>query len=136
MRGFIRQSVRFGMVGLANTAVGLVAIFGSIFFFNAGPALANAFGYGIGLLVSFVINRTWTFDDKRPSAMLLPYYLLAATLAYLLNLSVVLLGTHYFGLGPYLVQFLGMSVYTLSMFLGCRRFVFQAKLRRDASFKE
>lgn len=129
MSGFIRQSVRFGMVGVVNTAIGLAVIFGSIFFFNAGPALANAVGYGAGFLFSFVLNSLWTFGDKRFSAMLLPGYLLAATIAYLLNLSVVLLGTHYFGLSPYLVQLLGMGVYTLSMFFGCRWFVFKAQPR-------
>lgn len=126
MSGLIRQSLRFGAVGLVNTAIGLLAIYAVIFFFNTGPAVANAIGYAIGLAVSFALNRLWTFGDSRSIAKVLPRYLLVAAMSYLLNLSVVLLGTHHFGVGPYLVQFFGIGVYTVVMFLGCRWFVFQA----------
>jgi len=130
-----RQSLRFGTVGLVNTAIGLMAIYAIIFFFNAGPAVANAVGYAVGLAVSFVLNRLWTFGDSRSIAMVLPRYLLVAVISYLLNLSVVLLGTHHFGVGPYLVQFFGIGVYTVVMFLGCRWFVFQAPTHSDMSLK-
>ncbi len=126
MSGVISQSLRFGAVGLVNTAIGLLAIYAVIFFFNAGPAVANAIGYTIGLAVSFVLNRIWTFGDNSSVGKVLPRYVLAAVISYLLNLFVVLLGTHLFGVGPYLVQFFGIGVYSVTMFLGCRWFVFQA----------
>lgn len=135
MSGVVRQSLRFATVGLVNTAIGLMAIFAVIFFFNANPVLANAIGYAIGLTVSFVLNRYWTFADAQSIAKVLPPYLLIAATSYLLNLSVVLLVTHYFGMGPYLVQFFGIGVYTVSMFLGCRWFVFQAPIKSDEPVK-
>ena len=49
MSGLIRQSLRYGAVGLANTAIGLMAIYAVIFFFNANPAIANAIGYAMCL---------------------------------------------------------------------------------------
>ena len=131
MSGLIRQSLRFGTVGLANTAIGLLAIYAVIFFFNTGPAIANAIGYAIGLTVSFALNRFWTFSDNRSIAKVLPLYLLAAAFSYLLNLSVVLLGTFHFGVGPYLVQFFGIGIYTLTMFLGCRWFVFKTPVFKN-----
>lgn len=131
MSGLIRQSLRFGAVGLVNTAIGLLAIYAVIFFFNTGPAVANAIGYAIGLAVSFALNRLWTFGDSRAIGKVLPRYLLVASISYLLNLSVVLLGTHHFGVGPYLVQFFGIGAYTVVMFLGCRWFVFQALTRSN-----
>ncbi len=135
MSGLIRQSLRFGVVGLVNTVIGLTAIYAVIFFFNANPALANAIGYAIGLAVSFALNRFWTFGDTRSVEKVLPRYLLAAAICYLLNLAVVLLGTYHFGVGPYLVQLLGIGVYTVTMFLGCRWFVFQAKTYSDLTLK-
>jgi len=135
MSGLIRQSLRFGAVGLVNTAIGLLAIYAVIFFFNTGPAIANTIGYAIGLTVSFVLNRFWTFGDTQPIAKKLPSYLLAAASSYLLNLSVILLGTHYFGVGPYLVQLFGIGVYTVVMFLGCRWFVFQVSSHSDVVLK-
>ena len=135
MSGLIRQSLRFAAVGLVNTAIGLLAIYAVIFFFNANPALANAIGYAIGLTVSFLLNRLWTFGDTQSIAKVLPSYLLAAAISYLLNLSVVLLGTYHFGVGPYLVQLFGIGVYTVTMFLGCRWFVFQAPINSDEPIK-
>jgi putative flippase GtrA len=112
---------------MANTAVGLFAIFGSILFFNAGPVLANSIGYSLGLIISFVFNNSWTFGNLQINSFKMVNYFYAAVLAYLLNLSVVILGSHYFFLDPYWIQFLGMCVYTTSMFFICRRLVFRVK---------
>lgn len=135
MSGLARQSLRFAAVGLVNTAIGLMAIFAVIYFFNTNPALANAIGYAIGIAISFVLNRYWTFGNTQSIAKVLPLYLLAAAISYLLNLSVVLFVTHYFGVGPYLVQVFGIGVYTVSMFLSCRWFVFQSQIDPDESLK-
>jgi putative flippase GtrA len=135
MTSLIRQSLRFGTVGLVNTAIGLMAIYSVMFFFNLGPAIANAIGYAIGLTVSFALNRFWTFGDTQSIAKVLPSYLLAAAISYLLNLSIVLFGTYHFGVGPYLVQFFGIGVYTVTMFLGCRWFVFKVPTHSDAPLK-
>lgn len=135
MSSLIGQLLRFGTVGLVNTAIGLMAIFAVIFFFNAGPAVANAIGYAIGLAVSFALNRVWTFGDSRSVAKVLPRYILVAVISYLLNLSIVLVGTYQFDLGPYLVQFFGIGAYTLVMFLGCRWFVFRAPTHSDVPLK-
>jgi hypothetical protein len=59
-------------------------------------------------------------------AKVLPRYLAVAAASYALNLAVVLAASRHFGVGPYLVQFFGMGVYTGTMFVGCRWFVFRA----------
>lgn len=125
MTGITRQALRFGLVGLANTAIGLSAIYAVLHYFSTDPAIANAIGYTIGMVLSFILNRTWTFRDSRTITNALPRYILLAAISYLINLVVVLSGTYHFGVGPYLVQFFGIGVYTLSMFLGCRWFVFK-----------
>ena len=132
MTGLIWQTLRFGIVGLVNTAIGLTAIYAVIFFFNANPALANAIGYALGLAVSFALNRFWTFGDSQSLKKVLPRYLLIATISYLMNLTVVLFGAYYFGVGPYLVQLFGIGVYAVTMFLGCRLFVFKPTTHSDA----
>jgi putative flippase GtrA len=103
-----------------------MAIFGIIFFFDANPLIANAIGYSIGLIVSFSLNRFWTFKDTQDVVKVFPSYFLVAAIAYLVNLCAVLLGTYHLGIGPYSVQFFGVSTYTVTMFLGCRYFVFKA----------
>lgn len=126
MRALIYQAVRFGAVGLLNTIVGLTAIYSVLYFFRAGPIIANAIGYSIGVTLSFFLNRNWTFDQADTGHGKLPAFLLVAGLSYLCNLGAVAAGSYVFGLSPYLVQLFGMPTYTTAMFLGCRMFVFRS----------
>ncbi len=127
MTGLGGQSLRFAAVGLVNTAIGLAAIYAVMFFFQTGPVIANVVGYAIGLAVSFVLNRAWTFSSSRPVAHVLPKYLLVAAIAYLLNLGAVIATISYFSVNPYLAQLLGVGIYTVCMFFGCRWFVFASR---------
>ena len=121
----IVQALRFGLVGLANTAIGLIAIYSAIFFFDAGPVAANAFGYALGMGVSFLLNRIWTFSDSQAISKVLPRYLFAAALAYSSNLAMVLTLPRFFNVGRYEVQLCGIVVYTFLMFFLCRLYVFK-----------
>jgi putative flippase GtrA len=125
MREFIRQSLRFGAVGLLNTAIGLLAIYSVLFFFNTNPAIANAIGYAIGLTISFRLNRIWTFSDNQSIREVLPSYLMAVAASYLLNLSVMMLSFYHLNVDPYLSQFFGIGIYTITMFMACKLFVFK-----------
>lgn len=124
MNGIFRQSLRFALVGIVNTLVGLAVIFGLMFFFGIGPGVANALGYAIGLLISFVLNRLWTFESGRSVKDVLPKYLAVAFLSYLLNLGIVLSASSGLGINPYVSQVMGIVSYTIFMFCGCRWFVF------------
>jgi putative flippase GtrA len=136
MRQLIRQAVRFGLVGLINTGVGLLAIYAVLYFGRAGPVIANAIGYAIGLTVSFVLNRLWTFEDRSAIRRVLPRYLAAAGIAYFCNLAVVVVGTRYLHANPYAIQPLAIVIYTATMFFGCRRYVFGYWAMRDLDGKD
>jgi putative flippase GtrA len=124
MTELLRQSARFATVGLLNTAIGLAAIYAVMYFFRTGPAIANAVGYLLGIVVSFSLNRVWTFKSKRPAAQALPMFLLVAGFSYALNLAGVILSISYLSINTYLSQLVGVSTYTVCMFFGCRWFVF------------
>lgn len=126
MTGLVRQSFRFAVVGVLNTTIGLAAIYSVMFFFQTGPAIANAIGYSVGLVVSFALNRVWTFNSSRPIGYVLPKYLLVAATCYFLNLGVVLVATSAHSVNPYLAQFFGVGMYTFCMFFGCRVLVFSS----------
>ena len=127
MTQLLRQSIRFAGVGIINTAVGLSVIWGVMFYFGAAPALANVAGYAIGLGLSFVLNRSWTFGSRAASAEQLPRFMLVAALSYLVNLSVVMLAISQFSVNAYLAQLVGAAMYTASFFFGCRWVVFAAR---------
>jgi len=61
--------LKFVVVGVANTLIGLLAIYLCKWLLGFGDAVANISGYMIGLAVSFGLNRGWTF---RHSGAVLP----------------------------------------------------------------
>lgn len=127
MTGLFQQSLRFGAVGLVNTAIGLAAIYALMLFWDTSPGIANAIGYAIGVTVSFALNRVWTFGSNKSVAHEFPKYMLVVAISYLLNLGLVLTAISNFAINPYLAQLFGVGVYTVFVFFGCRWFVFMRK---------
>jgi putative flippase GtrA len=129
MRDLLGQTLRFAAVGVVNTMIGLAAIYALMYFWRCGPVAANFCGYLIGLAVSFSLNRLWTFKSAGAVADDLPKYLLVAGASYLANVGIVSAAVAGPIVNPYLAQLIGVSVYTLLFFLGCRLFVFAAPER-------
>jgi putative flippase GtrA len=87
LRGPDRRLVRFGLVGVVNTAVDL-AVFATLFYGLAVPLLvANSLGYLMGLANSYLLNSRWTFNDRAGSGSASRPILYA-----LLNLGGLLIG--------------------------------------------
>jgi putative flippase GtrA len=56
VRPFFEQALRFGAVGIVISVVALACIWAAMLL-GVAPLPANALGFGIGLMVSFVLNR-------------------------------------------------------------------------------
>lgn len=116
--------IRFAMVGVLNTAVGVGMIAGGI---AAGlpPLLANALGFLVGLAVSFVLNSSFTFGRDPRSLSRLIRYLVVFLLAYGCNLVAVLVLDRLFPAQETLTHIAGIIPYTIVFFLLADRFVFR-----------
>lgn len=122
-----RQFATFLVVGAANTLAGLAVIFGCLRFLDLPPLAANAAGYAVGLVVSFLLNGRFTFQRAPMSAATFVRFVLVIGVAYLANAAAVL------ALSPanrYLAQVAGMAIYTILSFAGCRLFVFRRRESR------
>jgi len=88
---------------------------------------ANVVGYACGLLLSFHLNKNWTFDrrDRKRRATVIPF-VCAFAMAYATNLGALLLFLH-IGVNSYVAQALSMPVYTGVFYLLCAYFVFRPK---------
>lgn len=117
--------VRFLVVGLANTSVGLLIIFGGKWLFGLNDISANMVGYSCGLVLSFVLNKHWSFRYKGTFGFALFRFLLVILVAYLLNLGFILVAINNFGINSYLAQALGIVPYTVVTYLGSRYFAFK-----------
>lgn len=60
-RPALRQLLRFGVVGVANTIVCLAILWALRDGYGVAVWLASAIGYAVAIAQSYVLNRSWTF---------------------------------------------------------------------------
>ncbi|MBT0667204.1 GtrA family protein [Novosphingobium profundi] len=119
-------ALRFGLVGLANTAIGYGLIVACLFA-GLGDYGANLLGFAMGFPISYALHRRLTY--RRQDAMNLRDmhgYAAAFAAAYGLNLGVVALGRAMGHAGSPLVQALAVIAYALCLFGLTRCFVFRS----------
>jgi len=63
----VRQLVRYGLVGAANTVLTL-ATYAPLVALHAPVPLAGAVGWGVGAVNGFILNRAWTFPGAAGGA--------------------------------------------------------------------
>jgi putative flippase GtrA len=127
MKNTLRQLFLFLLVGALNTGTTLILIFLLLYFTTVHELIANLIGYAVGLSISYVMNRRFTFGDKRKPNRSRTRFLVAAALAYGLNISTILLSESLLHYSSYLAQVMGNAVYTMTMFAACKLFVFRPK---------
>lgn len=118
-------AVRFALVGVVNTLVGMGVIFIAWHFLGFGDLAANLLGYAAGFLCSYSLNKLWTFSDRGAVGRSLWRFALVCAVAYAANL-IVLFGTRS-AMGPetFLPHVMGSLTYTVTGYLGSRFFAFR-----------
>ena len=118
------RMLRFGVVGLLNTALGYAVILAGLAL-GLGDIVANATGYAAGLVLGFFLNRQWTFtraDGFRAGTLL--RYGGVFLVAYSINLAVVIAARSAGITESPLVHLAGICVYSVVFYLGSAHFVF------------
>ena len=121
----IARLMRFVLTGLANSAVGWAVIFGGLWAGLSG-VVANAAGYGVGLILSFTLNRRFVFGvGGAVSAREVARFLAAFALAYGVNLAVLIAAQNVLGEGSALAQLPALAAYVAVSFVLSQWFVFR-----------
>lgn len=128
--------IKYLFVGVANTLVGLGTIYLAMYFLRLEIVQANALGYSVGILLSFALNKAWTFNSNDHVIYSFLRYLLVLAVAYIANLATVLFSNSHFGLNPYVAQALGIIPYTAIGFMGSRYFAFRTQGGKEATIKD
>jgi putative flippase GtrA len=116
--------LRFALVGGANTLFSLVVIMTAGWLLQLSDVAANAVGYGCGLLLSFVLNRRYTFRYDGRSAGALVRYLLAFAVSYGVNVGVLVVLTAVLGQSSLLGQAVAVCSYSIVFYALSRWVVF------------
>lgn len=121
----LTRLLRFGLTGLANSAVGWAVIFGGLWAGMSGLA-ANAAGFGVGLVMSFTLNRRFVFGmTGAVRAREVTRFLAAFAMAYGANLGVLLAAQGVLGADNPLAQLPAIGAYVAIFFLLSQFFVFK-----------
>jgi putative flippase GtrA len=121
----LARLLRFGLTGLANSAVGWAVIFGGLWAGMSGLA-ANAAGYAVGLVLSFTLNRRFVFGvTGRVRAPELLRFLAAFVIAYGINVAVLFAAEGMLGADNPLAQLPAITAYVAIFFLLSQFVVFR-----------
>lgn len=121
----LSRLLRFGLTGLANSAVGWAVIFGGLWAGLSG-LVANAAGYAVGLVLSFTLNRRFVFGvTGAVSAREVAKFLAAFAVAYGVNVAVLLAAQSVLGANDPLAQLPAIGAYIVIFFLLSQFFVFK-----------
>jgi putative flippase GtrA len=121
----VRQLFRFLMVGVANTAFGYSIIFACMYLGGLSAELSNAVGYGIGLLVSYLMHKAFTFNSDRPHREAFVRFLVVFAAAYAANLLVLVMLVRGIGVHEAVSQVIASAVYVITSFIMNKLYVFR-----------
>ncbi|HVJ39334.1 MAG TPA: GtrA family protein [Stenotrophomonas sp.] len=121
------QLFRFVIVGVFNTAVGFGIIFACMYVLGLGAYLSNAIGYGCGLVVSYFLNKSFTFKSTVKGTSEAARFLLAFGIAYLCNFGVLYLCVRIAGLHEGVAQVIASVAYVSVSFFLNKYYVFRTR---------
>lgn len=102
----LRRFVKFGLIGVLNTAVDFGAFFVLNKLLHIGPYVSQTGAFLIAALNSFLWNKYWTFEKKAPVSRREILRYAVTNGAYLLcSLGIMRLLIRSFSLDPFLAKF-------------------------------
>ncbi|MDB5498457.1 MAG: hypothetical protein JWP28_2488 [Phenylobacterium sp.] len=128
MGELVGEILRFGLVGAANTALGLGITSALDLRLHINPQVANAIGYAAGMVLSYVMSRVFVFRRAAEAELTGPKFVASLAIAFVVNqVALLIVGR---ALGPsqlmhFAAQVLAMVSYTVVNFVLCRFWVFR-----------
>jgi putative flippase GtrA len=125
---------RFLLVGMVNTLTGLFIIFLLLNVFGLSYWISTFVGNCVGAVVSFLLNRTFTFNSQIDFTKGIPRFIIVILVCYFLSyfLSEFLANGVYdfYNIITYFTEeefaiLLGSGFYTITNYFGQRNFVFK-----------
>ena len=134
----VRQLFKFGLVGILNTVVGTMVMFFAFNVLNMGYWFSSAMNYIVGSILSYFLNKYFTFGSKKRSKREVIRFLVNIALCYLLayglaqpivkKLIVAMDISMKERILEQVAMIFGMCFFVVLNFLGQKLFVFKDKI--------
>ena len=125
--------MKFVMVGIVNTLIGTTIMFGFYNVFNLNYWISSASNYIIGSLVSYLLNKNFTFRFKEKGYYSLLRFIINILTSYLLAYGIAKPIMHWIlsdfnkTIQENISMLLGMCLFVVFNYLGQRFFAFRKK---------
>lgn len=126
----VHQALKFGLVGVVNTAIGFGCIV-AMTFLGSTPVVANMLGYAVGLVSSYILNSLYTFNAEKGIGSPRRAARFLAVFLFCWMCNVILLGVLVPILPVLVAQAGAMALYTVLFFILSRIFVFRSSSPTD-----
>ena len=120
----IKQVIKFGIVGVANTIIGY-GTYLILITFGVNVQLAMAGNWVIGSIFSFFLNKYWTFGQKNSDFASVIRFIIVCTVAMLLNIVFVTIAVNFLGMEKKIGGLVSMGLVIVVNFLGQKFFAFR-----------
>lgn len=108
---------RYGVVGGFGTVIHLVIIFLFVEYFKLTPIVSSVAGFFIVLVVSYFLNRLWTFQANTKTKFQFIKYVIVSLIGLVINISIMYITIDIL-LWPYL-----LGAITMSFFVALTNFI-------------
>jgi len=124
----LKEFLYYNLVGIVNTIVGFNIIV-LLMYCGVGAIQSNEVGYGTGAIISYLLNRKYTFNDTNCNIAKALKFFIVLSVAYTLNYFVL----SYFltQVSPYFAQIISAVTYTASAFILMKLFVFKRETKNN-----
>ncbi|MFP5391358.1 MAG: GtrA family protein [Gammaproteobacteria bacterium] len=126
-RASLVQLFKYLVVGAANTLLGYAIIFACMYLLGLGAELSNLIGYALGLVVSYLMHRNFTFESTQARRAEALRFVAVFAVAYLLNLGALMLLIHRLHVHEGVAQVVAGIVYIGGSFLMQKFYVFRQR---------
>lgn len=134
MKRFIDSTmIKFLLVGGVNTLIGCGTMFLLYNLFHCSYWISSASAYVIASIVSFFLNKYFTFQNHTRSWNQIVKFILNVTVCYFVAYGVAkpavlwLLPIHQVEIQENIAMIIGMGIYTVLNYFGQRFFTFQSE---------
>ncbi|MBS6162539.1 MAG: GtrA family protein [Clostridiales bacterium] len=127
------MTLKFILVGIVNTLVGTGVMFLLYNVFHTGYWIASASNYIVGSVVSYFLNKYFTFQNKEKSVRMVILFILNISICYLLACglakpcAMALLSGVSQGIQENVAMLIGMGLFIILNYFGQRFLVFKKK---------
>lgn len=124
-------TIKFLIVGVINTLVGTSVMFLFYNVFHAGYWVASALNYVVGSIVSFFLNKYFTFKSGEKSLSEVLRFIINITVCYILAYGIAkpcvhsLLGRYSLTVRDNAAMLVGMCLFVVLNYIGQRFLVFK-----------